>query len=70
MTKKNKQYCTLAGSGRITTLWAQGRRGFDGIIGSGASWGRRQRGLREDDGTAGLRTAWVNGVMGLGTVPM
>jgi hypothetical protein len=62
MTKKNIQYCSLMGMGRTTVLQAQGRRGFDGIVGSGASQGWRCRRLGEDDGTAGQGTVLVNGV--------
>jgi hypothetical protein len=69
MTKKNIQYCSLAGSGRTMALRAQGRCGFDGITGSSASWGRRHRGLREDDGVAGPVTVWVDCVTGSGTAP-
>jgi hypothetical protein len=37
MTRKNIQYCSLAGLGRITVLQAQGRRGLDDVMGSRAS---------------------------------
>jgi hypothetical protein len=60
MTKKNIQYCSLAGLGRTTALWAKGRRGFDGVAGFGALHGRWLRGLREDDGAAGLGIARVD----------
>jgi hypothetical protein len=60
MTKKNIQ-CSLAGLRRTMTLWAQGRHGFYGIVGS------RCRGLSEDDDALGPGTAWVIGVGGSGT---
>jgi hypothetical protein len=66
MTKKNIQY-SLAGSGRTTALWAQGRCGFDDVVGSGTPWGRWRRKLREDDSAAGLEMARVDGVASLGT---
>jgi hypothetical protein len=48
-------------------LWAQGRHGFDGVMGSGTLWGRRCRGLGQDDGTVGSGTTWVDNVVGSGT---
>jgi hypothetical protein len=66
MIKKNIQYCSLAGLGRMTALLAQGQCGFDSVVGSRASRRRWRRRLREDDGVAGLGTAWVNGVVGSG----
>jgi hypothetical protein len=66
MTKKNIQ-CSLAGLVRMTALRAQGRCGFDGVVGSGASWGWRRHGLGEDDGAVGPGASWVDGITGLGT---
>jgi hypothetical protein len=57
MTKKNIQ-CSLAGLGRTTVLWAQGRHEFDGVVGS------VRCGLKEDDNTAGPGTAWVLDTVG------
>jgi hypothetical protein len=57
MTKKNIQ-CCLAGLGRMTTLRAQGRRGFDGIMGS------ERHGIGEDDDAVGPGMAQVIGVVG------
>jgi hypothetical protein len=56
MTKKNIQ-CSLAGLGRTTMLWAQGRHEFDGVVGSVC------RGLKKDDSTVGPGTAWVLGTV-------
>jgi hypothetical protein len=53
----------------MMTLRAKGWCGFDGVVGSRASWGRRHRELGEDNGVAGLGTVWVNGITGSGTVP-
>jgi hypothetical protein len=53
----------------MMALRAQGRRGFNGIVGSRASRGQRRGGLREDDGTAGPRMARVDGITGSGTTP-
>jgi hypothetical protein len=49
MTEKNIQ-CSLVDMGRTTASWAQGRHGFDDIVGS------RHRGLREDYVVPGLGT--------------
>jgi hypothetical protein len=61
MTKKNIQ-CGLADLGRMTALRAQGRRGFNDIMGS------RRRGLGEDDDAMGLGMMRVIGVVGSGMV--
>jgi hypothetical protein len=60
MTKKNIQ-CSLAGLGRMTVLWAQGRHRFNSVTNSG------RHGLREDDCIAGPGMVRVIGVVGLGT---
>jgi hypothetical protein len=69
MTKKNKQYCSLTGLGRTKALRAQGRCGFNGNMGFGASQGRWRHGLEEDDGAAGPGTTQVDGVVGSGMAP-
>jgi hypothetical protein len=61
MTKKNI-HCSLAGLGRTMALQTQGRHEVNDIAGSG------RRGLGEDDDAVGLGTAWVIGVVSLGTV--
>jgi hypothetical protein len=50
----------------MTALWAQGRRGFNGVTDPGTSRGRWRRGLGEDDGVAGLGISRVDGVVGSG----
>jgi hypothetical protein len=50
--------CCVVGLGRMTSLWAQGQRGFDGVADSGC------RRLGEDDGTKGMGMARVIGVTG------
>jgi hypothetical protein len=67
MTQKKIQ-CSVTGSRNTTALRAQGWRGFDNIVGSGTLKGRRCHGLGEDDGVAGLGTAWVDDVAGSGMV--
>jgi hypothetical protein len=54
---------------RTTALRAQGRCGFDGIVGFGTSQGQQHRMLREDDGAVGLGMTRVDGVVGLATTP-
>jgi hypothetical protein len=57
MTKENIQFI-LAGLGRTTTLWAQGRRRFDGVVRMTTSWaqgGRWCRGLGNGAGCIASR---------------
>jgi hypothetical protein len=61
MTKKNIQ-CSLASLGRMTALWAQGRRGIDVVMCSG------HHGLEEEDDTMDPGMAWVIIIVGSGTV--
>jgi hypothetical protein len=63
-----KYTSSVMGSGRTTVLWAQGHHGFDGVACSRTSRGRQRHGLGEDDGAMGLRMAWVDVIVGLGTV--
>jgi hypothetical protein len=66
MTKKNIQYCSLAGLGRTTTLWDQGQRRFNGIEGSGRTTALQAQGWRGS--TASWAQEWhqVHSVAGSG----
>jgi hypothetical protein len=59
----------IAGLGRMTILWAQGRRRVIGIVGSGMAQGRQRCGLEEDDSVADSGMARADGIIGLGMAP-
>jgi hypothetical protein len=76
MTKKNIQYCSLVGLGRMTVLRALGHRGLgeddgamgkgtaqvDGVMDSGMTPGAQHHRIGEDNVVAGSRTAsWAWG---------
>jgi hypothetical protein len=58
---QRKIHCSLAALGRMIAFWAQGWHSFDGVTCFGC------RRLGEDDGTAVLGTAWVDGIACSGT---
>jgi hypothetical protein len=78
MIKKNIQYCSLAGLGRMTALLAQGQCGFDSVVDDGVVGSGRTTALQAW-GQRGSTTSWARGgqcccglsygVAGLGTAP-